>query len=75
MKKTLSLLSIILLAIVSSCSNKQAGKEISSGDLYSDEEQAVLGRGIVSYPGNRDQVPMNWRLFPDDPKESLSTFF
>jgi len=67
MKKTLSLFTVIL-AIMTSCSNHPAGKETASVGDYSDEGQAVLGRGIVSFFRGQDHVSLSWRLLPEDPK-------
>lgn len=66
MKKILSLFTMIL-AIACSCSNKPVGVETASVGVYSDEAQAVLGRGVVSYLRGQDQV-LSWRLLPEDPK-------
>lgn len=67
MKKILSLFTMIL-AIACSCSNKPVGVETASVGVYSDEAQAVLGRGVVSYLRGQDQV-LSWRLLPEDPKK------
>jgi rhamnogalacturonan endolyase len=67
MGKKYFLLSIILLTLLFSCSDTKVGEEISSERLYSDEAQAVLGRGVVSYLRGQDQV-LSWRLLPEDPK-------
>ena len=59
---------IMILAIACSCSDKPVGRESTSTGIYSDEEQAFLGRGIVSSLKGRGHVLLTWRLLPEDPK-------
>ena len=59
---------INVLVIAASCSGRPAGNAAFPLDVYSDERDAILGRGIVSYRGIRDQVYLSWRLLPEDPK-------
>jgi hypothetical protein len=68
MKKIRFLLIIILIASVSSCTKKHSNKDISSDNVYSDENEAVLGRGIISYLSDLGHGLLSWRLLPDDPK-------
>jgi len=62
------LLFMVILAIACACSDKPAGRETTSTDVYSDEEKAFLGRGIVSTLKYRDSVLLSWRLLPEDPE-------
>jgi len=57
----------ILFLFFCSCSDTKVGKEVSSDRVYSDEEQAVLGRGVVSYLKGQDRILLSWRLLPEDP--------
>ena len=61
------LITFLILAS-SSCSETKVGKEVSPDRIYSDENQAVLGRGVVSYNKGQDRILLSWRLLPEDPK-------
>ncbi len=67
MKRVLFLIAVLFVALASSCSYRQADKEVPSVDLYSDEIRAVLGRGLVSTIKDRGHVLLSWRLLPEDP--------
>ncbi len=66
MKKTISVFTLVL-SIACSCSNKPVGRETTPAGVYTDEEHAVLGRGIVSSLRGQDLVLLSWRLLPEDP--------
>jgi hypothetical protein len=68
MKKICFLFIAILQPILFSCSDMKVGQEISSDRAYSDEEAAVLGRGVVSYTKDQGRIWLSWRLLPEDPK-------
>ena len=68
MDKFKYLFPVVFLFLFISCSGTEVDKEVSSGRAYSDEEQAVLGRGVVSYLKGKDRVMLGWRLLPEDPK-------
>ena len=59
---------LMILAIAISCSGKPSGRETTTNGAFSDEEQAFLGRGTVSFIENRGHVLLSWRLLPEDPK-------
>jgi hypothetical protein len=68
MKKAFIFLSIIIIFLELSCSRSNVGMDVSSDRLYSDERKAVLGRGVVSFPGKHGHASLSWRLLPEDPK-------
>ena len=59
---------INVLVIAASCSGRPAGNAAFPLDVYSDEREAILGRGIVSYQTDRNNLSLSWRLLPEDPK-------
>jgi rhamnogalacturonan endolyase len=72
MRPLLKIFAVALLAVPTMfCITSESAAQTVTPAAYAEEQNAVLGRGLVALPQGDDGIFLSWRLLPSDPEGAV----